>query len=57
MKLQYVLLFEKDARYYDLLEHMLVAQAFGNKAFPLAADLAQDPRLIIIQEGAHMSTR
>lgn len=42
---EYVVLFgEKDVRYYDLLEHMLVAQAVGNKASPLAAKLAQDPR-------------
>ena len=35
---------EKDARYYDLVEHMLTVQAMGNASSPLAADLSMSPR-------------
>lgn len=34
---KFVLLVEKDARYYDLLEMMLIIQPMGERAFPLGA--------------------
>ena len=41
---EFVVLGEKDARYYDLVEHMLTVQAMGNAKSPLAADLSMSPR-------------
>lgn len=43
---QYVLLGGQDTRYYDLLEHMLVAQAVNNASSPLAAKIVENPRYI-----------